>query len=122
MLTAVAYYSTGIPKFNESSQSIPGFITCLRNADPFEARWAIVAKAYSMVRDSVSKECVFASLIAIGISDGQSKVSVAYLPNSSAFPSSQSSSKKTSPASSMVCCDHCAFLVLLRFQALIPSQ
>lgn len=37
-------------------KEISGFLTYLWQTDPFKAKWSILAKAYSLIRDSIGKE------------------------------------------------------------------
>ena len=54
LLTFTAYYA---PIFAEFPQkAISGFITSLWQTDPFKAKWSIIAKAYSEIRDSEGRE------------------------------------------------------------------
>ena len=53
-LTSLAYYS---PMFSEYPQKlISGFITAMWRRDPFKAKWSIIAKAYSEIRDAQGRE------------------------------------------------------------------
>jgi hypothetical protein len=49
-----AYYSPIFATFQQ--KDISGFMTLMWNADPFHAKWTIVAKAYSVIRDKVGKD------------------------------------------------------------------
>ncbi len=54
-LTAVTGYYSKI--FSALQQKdISGLLTCLWQADPFKAKWTILAKAYSIIRDSYGKD------------------------------------------------------------------
>jgi hypothetical protein len=48
-----AYYATIFTTFQQ--KNISGFLTRMWQEDPFKAKWAIVAKAYSIIRDKVGK-------------------------------------------------------------------
>jgi hypothetical protein len=48
-----AYYSPIFTTFQQ--KDISGFLKRMWNADPFKAKWTIVAKAYSIIRDKVGK-------------------------------------------------------------------
>ena len=47
------YYSTIFLSFQQ--KEISGFLTILWQNDPFKAKWSILAKSYSMIRDSQGK-------------------------------------------------------------------
>lgn len=47
------YYSTIFLKFQQ--KEISGFLTVLWQADPFKAKWSIIAKSYSVIRNDQGK-------------------------------------------------------------------
>ena len=51
--TSLAYYSTIFSSLQQ--KEISGFLTYMWQADPFKAKWSILAKAYSLIRDSQGK-------------------------------------------------------------------
>jgi hypothetical protein len=48
-----AYYATIFTTFQQ--KDISGFVTRMWQKDPFQAKWTLVAKAYSIIRDKVGK-------------------------------------------------------------------
>ena len=50
------YYASLFPSLQQKDRS--GFLTYLWQTDPFKAKWAILAKAYSIIRDTIGKENV----------------------------------------------------------------
>nr|QIA15783.1 mating type protein MAT1-1 [Venturia carpophila] len=48
-----SYYSTIFTSFQQ--KDISGFLTRMWSSDPFQAKWSIIAKAYSVIRDMVGK-------------------------------------------------------------------
>ncbi|QDS68478.1 hypothetical protein FKW77_010845 [Venturia effusa] len=48
-----SYYSTIFTSFQQ--KDISGFLTRMWSNDPFQAKWSIIAKAYSVIRDMVGK-------------------------------------------------------------------
>lgn len=50
------YYIPIFPWLQQKEMS--GFITILWREDPFHAKWTIVARAYSIIRDRVGKVCL----------------------------------------------------------------
>jgi len=50
----VGYYSTAFHGYQQ--KEISGFLTCMWQSDPFKAKWSILAKAYSLIRDSQGKD------------------------------------------------------------------
>ncbi len=50
---ALGYYSTMFLSFQQ--KEISGFLTVLWQNDPFKAKWSILAKSYSLIRDSQGK-------------------------------------------------------------------
>jgi len=48
------YYSTAFQGYQQ--KEISGFLTCMWQLDPFKAKWSILAKAYSLIRDSQGKD------------------------------------------------------------------
>ena len=51
--TVPGYYSTIFLSFQQ--KEISGFLTVLWQNDPFKAKWSILAKSYSLIRDSQGK-------------------------------------------------------------------
>lgn len=54
-LTSTAAFYSPIFK-NYQQKDISGLLTILWQSDPFKAKWSIMAKAYSLIRDRVGKE------------------------------------------------------------------
>lgn len=50
----VGYYATAFPKYQQ--KNISGFLTMIWQSDPFKAKWSILAKAYSVIRDHQGKD------------------------------------------------------------------
>ena len=50
------YYSTAFPKHQQ--KDISGYLTKLWQSDPFKAKWSLLAKAYSVIRDNKGKDIV----------------------------------------------------------------
>lgn len=50
----LGYYSTAFHGYQQ--KEISGFLTCMWQSDPFKAKWSILAKAYSLIRDSQGKD------------------------------------------------------------------
>lgn len=48
------YYATAFPKYQQ--KDISGFLTNIWQLDPFKAKWSILAKSYSVIRDSQGKD------------------------------------------------------------------
>ncbi|KAF2146221.1 uncharacterized protein K452DRAFT_194139, partial [Aplosporella prunicola CBS 121167] len=101
-----AYYS---PLFTSLQQKqISGFVSTMWQNDPFQAKWAITAKAYSKLRDAFGKDhapldryfkiaCPEIGIISPGqymemlgwevsLSDGERKISRRFTPDISSFP------------------------------------
>ncbi|KAL6713549.1 hypothetical protein ACLMJK_009014 [Lecanora helva] len=51
-----SYYSAAFPKCQQ--KEISGFLTNLWQFDPYKAKWSLLAKAYSVIRDSQGKDNV----------------------------------------------------------------
>lgn len=49
-----AFYSPVFTSFQQ--KEISGFLTLMWRADPFHAKWALAAKAWSVIRDKVGKD------------------------------------------------------------------
>ncbi|KAL2042929.1 hypothetical protein N7G274_003987 [Stereocaulon virgatum] len=49
-----SYYSSMFANFQQ--KQISGFVTSMWREDPFKAKWSIIAKSYSMVRDTKGKD------------------------------------------------------------------
>ncbi|KAK2804546.1 hypothetical protein FQN51_001747 [Onygenales sp. PD_10] len=58
-----SYYSTAFPELSQKIKS--GVLRLLWNSDPFKAKWAILAKAYSIVRDNHAGQVSLESFLAL---------------------------------------------------------
>ena len=50
----IGFYAPAFPKYQQ--KDISGFLTTIWQSDPFKAKWSILAKAYSVIRDSQGKD------------------------------------------------------------------
>ena len=52
--TGPGYYAVAFPKYQQ--KDISGFLTNIWHSDPFKAKWSILAKSYSVIRDKQGKD------------------------------------------------------------------